>query len=116
MRKVNVVAITTAIFEERTDVETKVCSLNYYLLQNTSTADGYAILPVYGIRVELTNMGRLVDSAELCDVTVSIERGKYLINLLSNNTVTPVSFKDVIEDYLAIEYDIDYSTFTAQTA
>lgn len=116
MRKVNVVAITTAILEVRTDLETKVCSLNYYLLQNTSVADGYSILPVYGVRVELTDMGRLIDEAEFCDVTISIERGKYLLNLLSNNTVTPVSLKDVIEDYLAIEYDIDYSTYTAETA
>jgi hypothetical protein len=116
MQKVNVVAITTAVLEEMTDVPSKLCSLNYYLLQNTCMAEGAANLPVYGIRVELTNTGRLVDSAEICDVTTSMERGKYIISLLSKNTVTPVSLFDVIADYLAIEYDIDYSTVTAETA
>lgn len=116
MQKVNVVAISTAILGELTDSQAKVCSLNYYLLQDTCTAEGAANKPVFGIRVELTNMGRLVDTAEICDVTTSIERGKYLINLLSNNTVTPVSLVDVIEDYLAIEYDIDYNAAIVETA
>jgi hypothetical protein len=116
MQKVNVVAITTANLGERTEEEAKVCSLNYYLLQNTCMAEGAANAPVYGIRVELTEFGRLLDSAEISDVTTSMESGKYLINLLSNNTVTPVSLKDVIEDYLVVENDIDYSTVIAETA
>lgn len=116
MQKVNVVAITTAVLEEMSDVPLQVCSLNYYLLQNTCMAEEDANLPVYGIRVELTNQGRLIDAAEICDVTASMERGKYLINLLSKNTVTPISLLNVIEDYLAIEYDIDYSIVAAETA
>jgi hypothetical protein len=108
MQKVNVVAITTATLEEKTNVSLKVCSLNYYLLQNTCKAEDASSKPVYGIRVELTNKGALIDSAEISDVTSSMERGKFLLSLLSKNTVTPTSLLDVIEDYLVIEYEYNY--------
>ena len=118
MQKVNVVAITTATLEEKSCISSKLCSLNYYLLQNTCKAEHTSSKPVFGIRVELTNKGSLIDTAEISDITSSLERAKYLLDLLSRNTVTPISLLDVIEDYLVIQYDYDceYSTLKEETA
>jgi hypothetical protein len=116
MQKVNVVSSTTIVLGDLPENSLKACSLVYYLIQNLCSTDGAENRPVYGIRVELLEMGKLVNVSELSDVTVSIERGKYLMNLLSKSAVTPLSLIDVIEDFLAVEYDTQYNMVTVETA
>lgn len=116
MRKVNVVASTTTVFGDLPENPLNACSLVYYLIQNPCMADESENRLVYGIRVELLEMGKLVNVSEINDITASIENGKYLLNLLSKNTVTPTGLMDVVEDFVAVEYDIQYNTVTAETA
>jgi hypothetical protein len=116
MQKANVVASTTIVLGELPENSLKACSLVYYLIQNLCTADENENRPVYGIRVELLEMGKLVHASELNDVTASIEKGKYLLNLLSKNAVTPISLMDVIEDFMAVDLDIQYNTIIMETA
>jgi hypothetical protein len=116
LQKVNVVASTTIVLGDLPENSLKACSLAYYLIQNSCAADGLENKSVYGIRVELLEMGKLVEASELKDITSSNEKGKYLLALLSKNAVTPVSLSDVIEDFMAADYDTQYSAVTVETA
>jgi hypothetical protein len=116
MQKVNVVATASIVLGDLPEKSQKACSLDYYLIQNECFMEDAEVSPVYGVRVDFLEAGHLVNSAEISDVTASIESGKYLINLLSKNTVTPTSLIDVIEDYLVSEYDTKFQMDVVETA
>lgn len=67
--------------------------MTYYLLaeENLEGAEQY------GVRVE----SETGDRAEVRKVTISSRSILELMGLLMRNTVTPVSLRDVIEDWLA---------------
>jgi hypothetical protein len=73
--------------------------VNYYLKSREYKGDAPHL--GYGIEARLFLDGRMVDGCTVDDVTCKQDEMLALIDLLSRNTVTPVSLKDVIEDHLA---------------
>lgn len=74
--------------------------LIYTLLEGRCSEEEFRSIPVYGIRTELLYDGKLTDSCEVCDVTTKKDMAAGLLELLSRNTVTPCTLKDVVEDFL----------------
>lgn len=54
----------------------------------------------FGVEARLYQGNRLIDESTVEDVTCSKDKLMALIETLSRNTVTPVTLKDVIEDYI----------------
>ena len=71
-----------------------------YYLQN-GDYQGDAPHRGFGIEARLYDDGRLVDSCVVEDIAVKQAGVLELIELLSRNTVTPVTLRDVVEDYLS---------------
>lgn len=61
------------------------------------------IAPVqtYGVAVSFHATGGDVNSAQVDDISCSQKQVEDLLQSLMKNTVTPVSLRDVVEDYLA---------------
>jgi hypothetical protein len=55
----------------------------------------------YGVCAKLYLADKLVDESSVSDVTCSKSEMITLIEALSRNTVTPVTLRDVIEDYIS---------------
>ena len=55
----------------------------------------------FGIEARLYSGDKLIDEAAVNDVTCSQDEAIAMIGILSKNTVTPVTLKDVIEDYIS---------------
>lgn len=73
----------------------------YYLLTGKCRTDGITDTTTYGIKCELRQDGKLVDSSTVEDISPLQKNVENLILLLQRNSVTPVTLKDVIEDYIA---------------
>lgn len=66
--------------------------VKYYLTENKNG---------YGTRVEKYNLeNKLEESSQINDIFVKSDDAKRFISLISRNLVTPVSLKDVVEDYI----------------
>jgi hypothetical protein len=81
------------------DVKKNRMHVNYYL--QSSTYAGEAPHEGFGIKAQLYHENRLIDESTIEDVTSSKDELMELIETLSRNTVTPVTLKDVIEDYIS---------------
>ncbi len=55
----------------------------------------------YGIAVRFVCANGSVDETQIEDIFPDEEKTKSLLQLLAANTVTPVTLRDVVEDYLA---------------
>ena len=75
----------------------RVC---YFLTSNAYSGE----TPHTGFDIEarLYSNDQLVDATAVADVTCSRQEAVALIELLAKNTVTPVTLKDVVEDYTGI--------------
>jgi hypothetical protein len=79
--------------------------INYYLTSKNYARDEWGVEEPhtgYGVEVQLFIGGRQADCCKVADISVSQDEVLALIEVLSRNTVTPVSLRDVIEDYLAV--------------
>lgn len=75
--------------------------VSYYLLQNINRREELGVSLLYGVKVVLANSGRVIDSAEVSDVTSLKNKCVALIELLAKNTVTPATLADVVYDLSA---------------
>jgi hypothetical protein len=73
--------------------------VSYYL--RSSKYAGEAPHEGFGVEARLYQENRLIDESTVEDVTCSKDKLMALIETLSRNTVTPVTLKDVIEDYIS---------------
>lgn len=76
----------------------------YHLLSSRITPEESASADVFGIGVELFSDEFLVSHSEIHDISTDKQKVSGLLKLLSENLVTPLTLKDIVEDYLAIEY------------
>ena len=67
----------------------------YYILVDEMEAGGL-VCESYGVKV----VGAGGEDAEVRHVTVRVERIDALMELLTRNVVTPVTLRDVVEDWL----------------
>lgn len=70
---------------------------DYYILVDQMEMSGGFACESYGVKIAAPDRG---DAAELPNITVSISRIDELMELLTHNVVTPVSLRDVVEDWL----------------
>ena len=69
----------------------------YYILVDQMEVSGGFACESYGVKVAALNGGETVS---LPNITVSISRIDELMGLLIRNLVTPVTLRDVVEDWL----------------
>ena len=75
--------------------------LNYQLIGENTGNEKYPV--TYGVRVETSLFGSLQD-VQIGDITVNKAYAEELFSLLVTYLVTPISLKDVIEDFLYEKY------------
>lgn len=68
----------------------------YILVDEVEVAGGFAC-ESYGVKIRSRRSG---ESAQLLNITTSVSRIDELLELLMRNTVTPVTLRDVVEDWL----------------
>ncbi len=73
-------------------------STRYSLIESEVQFDGEKAL-TYGIRIEGTISGEEEES-EILDITTSYEKAEILFRLIVCSEITPVTLKDVTEDFL----------------
>lgn len=76
--------------------------LVYRLFQSECEVDEDKVL-CFGIEITCTLFGE-VENERIQDITTKYEIAKELFDLLCENTVTPVSMKDIVEDFLLQKY------------
>jgi hypothetical protein len=75
--------------------------LEYYLLiSETEDCENNAILKTYGIEIVKKANGLLSESKGFENVHTDKERMRDIIGIMAENTVTPVSLQDILEDLL----------------
>lgn len=89
-------AVSTVLLnpEERTPMQVRYC-LTEEDYQGAAPHSGY------GVRAEMYLADELIDESAVSDVTCSKNEMITIIEALSRNTVTPVTLRDVIEDYIS---------------
>lgn len=91
---------TKKIFEcVVSDIEGVEGSLHYYAIESEFSNEEFNS-KVYGIRVENKFNGITKNYIEFIDVTSIYEEIINLIKLMAQNTVTPISVGDVVEDFV----------------
>lgn len=89
--------------------------LVYSLVECSCRAEGLESVSVFGIRTELICEGKITDKAEIEDITSVEAQAVELLNALCDNTVTPCTLKDVVEDYIVeLEDEEPAFRYTAQ--
>lgn len=97
------------IFYGRTEIKGKHTSeLEYYLIpENISKA--YCDLMCYGVKVKKTTYsdggGKTVETKQINNVFYRKNEAEEFIRLILKNSVTPVTLRDVVEDYIAESID-----------
>lgn len=92
-------ANTTLLKIHENDVQPIV--INYYLTKDLCMTDGAPQTDVYGIEAQISVEGIITDSSAVKDISPSLSKVQELINQLAMYQVTPITLKDVIEDYIA---------------
>jgi hypothetical protein len=77
--------------------------LNYFVTEGKCLTDGAPQVPVFGITVNMEIDGNIVDSSSICDVSPSLETVMRMTELFAQNSVTPITLKDVVEDCIALQ-------------
>ena len=76
--------------------------IEYRMVKSTVRIQEIGEILTYGIMVKLIDcIGNVIDFQQVLDVSTSKELVDSLIIKLSNNSVTPCSLKEVIDDFLA---------------
>ena len=83
--------------------EDKVFQVDYFLTSGLCQTDGSEQVMTFGILTKLSIDGKITEISRVEDVTASEETAQLLIEMLAKNGVTPVSVKDVIEDFVAMQ-------------
>ncbi len=73
-------------------------STRYSLIESEVKLDGEKAL-TYGIRIEGVISGN-EEKSEILDITTSCEKAEILFRLIVRSEITPVTLKDVTEDFL----------------
>jgi hypothetical protein len=89
--------ISVAVLEPQ-ETENGRLRISYFLKSEKFAGD--APHTGFGIEAKLYMEDELVDDVTVSDVACSQSEVTALIGLLSRNTVTPVTLRDVIEDYI----------------
>lgn len=77
--------------------------LEYYVTDSACLSDGAQGISTFGIRVVLSVEGKESDTSAVTDITPSKSAVLKLAALLSKNSVTPATLKDVIEDAISLQ-------------
>lgn len=77
--------------------------LTYTLFQNQCVIDEQTTALCFGISVECSLFGEK-EYDVISDITTKFNVAKKLFDLMVDNMVTPVSFRDIVEDYLVSLY------------
>jgi hypothetical protein len=73
--------------------------LEYYLLTSeTDDCDSDGIIKTYGIEIVKKVQGLPSESAGFENIHPDRDRIKKIIGMLADNTVTPISLQDILED------------------
>lgn len=76
--------------------------LVYKLIQSQYQDDDSEV-SCYGVEIECTLFGGL-ETSKFINITSKLELAKELFNLLCDNLVTPISLKDIVEDFITQKY------------
>jgi len=76
--------------------------LIYRLIESNIECDDI-ISKCYGIEIECHLFGDC-ETSKILDITSNIEFAKELFDLLCTNLVTPISLKDIAEDFITEKY------------
>ncbi|OGO90671.1 MAG: hypothetical protein A2Y17_02975 [Clostridiales bacterium GWF2_38_85] len=83
----------------------KIGEVNYELSYLLNVEGGDRIY--YNILILMKDLSNgITGTSEVEDITSDIEKVKSLFNKISSGLVTPVTLKDIIEDYLCEEYSV----------
>lgn len=85
------------------DDDNRELKIDYFVTNGNSQSDGTQGFPVFGIYVQLSVDGKCSDCSEIDDVTPCKETATQMTQLFAKNLVTPVSLKDVVEDFVAAQ-------------
>lgn len=83
------------------DQEGQFRSFDYFLLTEEAVAGETVIGESYGVRITSSAGGTMQESSSMMNVTASTQRINELMELLVRQCVTPISLKDVVEDWLS---------------
>ncbi len=110
MLKLSAAEKITAIFEKPITVssnngEREIISetlangrITYRLIQNECEIDD-SVVPCYGIEIKSSLFGNS-ESEKITGITTKYEYAKELFDLLCDNLVTPISLRDITEDFI----------------
>ncbi len=96
-----------------TDHEARSFVLEYFTLEKETYVDGISY-NTYGVEVlkqEKTPFGTMrVEYRKVFDVFCTEDEAKKVANILADNTVTPVSVHDVLEQFIGTD-EIEYEEY-----
>ena len=82
--------------------------IEYYLIPEKISQD-YTDLMRYGVKIKMTSLfdggGRAEEIKQITNVFYRLSDAEDFIRLLIRNKVTPVSLRDVVEDYIIESLD-----------
>lgn len=84
----------------------RTLKINYFITSGICLTDGAKQITTFGIKAELSVGGKFAEMSKIDDVSPSEETVRIIIDLLAKNNVTPVSLKDVVEDCVAMQYNV----------
>ena len=111
MNRDNLTEICEISLGEKTNLPVQ---LKYYLVESICGSDGIAGIPVFGIKLDYVENEWIKDSALIRDITASSEKCIALIQRIAQDTVTPVTLKDVVEDMIAEDCMLSGPLFRSQ--
>lgn len=72
----------------------------YFMTEETVKTDGCSPVRSYGVEAQLMQCGNVVDKCRVDDVSCNKDEVLALIGRVAANGVTPVTLRDVIDDWL----------------
>ena len=76
--------------------------IEYRVVKSNINIQEIGEISTYGVNTKLIDcIGNIIDFQQVLDITTSKEMIDKLIIKLANNSVTPCSLKDIVEDFLA---------------
>ncbi|HEX2938622.1 MAG TPA: DUF6514 family protein [Ruminiclostridium sp.] len=94
-----------AISKSFSDQSNRELKVDYYVTNGKCRSDGADEVSTYGLKLDLYVNGKISDTVEVDDISISKEEVINLAIKFANNLVTPVSLKDVIEDCVAAQLE-----------
>ncbi len=78
--------------------------LIYSLIESECDIEDQNVI-TYGIEIECSLFG-YDEKSKILNITSNIEMAKELFDLIACNAVTPISLKDIVEDFLEEKYGL----------